>query len=554
MYIDNENELLFYNFTKNEVVEYRCKYCNKLTSKRFCVFVENPFICKTCNQKHAVLNKDWSSRYNKSKQTKLERYGNENYNNNEQTRKTCLQKYGTPVALNSSAVQSKIKQNNLQKYGCEYYFQSDIAKEKIKENFKNKSKDELNSIKEKRKQTCLERYGSEYIVTSDYFKNKSLETCLSHGYTNGGYSEQARHKIHKKYTYDGLQFDSKPELACYIFLSENNISFEYQPDISFEYMYDNKIHIYYPDFKINNQLTEIKGLQFFKDKNPNNVMINPFDRSMDDLYEAKHQCMLQNNVQIITDYSKFIDYVNNKYTQSYLDLFKNDISFPYPENDIIKKYHHSIYHANIKNKLSPYDAWQDKTLVKKCALNRLKYMGSCKPTDIVQGFNVAKIAPKVSVFKRQLAKHLIETYLNEFNLIFDPFSGFSGRMLGTCDCGKQYIGQDINQIHVDESNNIIKDLKLNAIVTQCDVFKSHGEYDCLFTCSPYNLKEIWNENETNLSCDEWIDICLTQFKCKKYLFVVDTTEKYKNNIVETIENKSHFGSNNEYVILIENSN
>ena len=37
---------------------------------------------------------------------------------------------------------------------------------------------------------------------------------------------------------------------------------------------------------------------------------------------------------------------------------------------------------------------------------------------------------------------------------------------------------------------------------------------------------------------------------KKYLFVVDETEKYKNYIVETIENKSHFGSNFEYVILI----
>ena len=48
-----------------------------------------------------------------------------------------------------------------------------------------------------------------------------------------------------------------------------------------------------------------------------------------------------------------------------------------------------------------------------------------------------------------------------------------------------------------------------------------------------------------------IDLCLKKHKCKKYLFVVDKTEKYKNNIVEIIENKSHIGSNNEYVILIE---
>ena len=40
----------------------------------------------------------------------------------------------------------------------------------------------------------------------------------------------------------------------------------------------------------------------------------------------------------------------------------------------------------------------------------------------------------------------------------------------------------------------------------------------------------------DLNCDEWIDICLKNFKCKKYLFVVDNTEKYKNNIIEEIIN------------------
>ena len=66
-------------------------------------------------------------------------------------------------------------------------------------------------------------------------------------------------------------------------------------------------------------------------------------------------------------------------------------------------------------------------------------------------------------------------------------------------------------------------------------------------------KEHWNKDndEIEKSCDEWINICLNKYNCKKYLFVVDKTEKYKNNIIETLENKSHFGKNNEYVILIK---
>ena len=37
-----------------------------------------------------------------------------------------------------------------------------------------------------------------------------------------------------------------------------------------------------------------------------------------------------------------------------------------------------------------------------------------------------------------------------------------------------------------------------------------------------------------------------------YLFVVDKTALYKDFVVETISNKSHFGSSFEQVILIQN--
>ena len=53
-----------------------------------------------------------------------------------------------------------------------------------------------------------------------------------------------------------------------------------------------------------------------------------------------------------------------------------------------------------------------------------------------------------------------------------------------------------------------------------------------------------------MSCDDWIDICLSHFKCNKYIFVVDETIKYKDKIVEEIENKSHFNTNKEYIIVL----
>ena len=70
-----------------------------------------------------------------------------------------------------------------------------------------------------------------------------------------------RRKTMKKYTYDGITFSSKPEIAYYIWLTDNNIRFEYEPNVRFEYTFDNKTRYYHPDFYLidDNVFVEIKG-------------------------------------------------------------------------------------------------------------------------------------------------------------------------------------------------------------------------------------------------------------------------------------------------------
>lgn len=221
-------------------------------------------------------------------------------------------------------------------------------------------------------------------------------------------------------------------------------------------------------------------------------------------------------------------------------------------NSIISNFHPSIWEARVGHHMSPVQCWKDRSKLEKVVRNRSIYKSKLSSQQIATGFNVSKIAPKVSVFRATLAKDLVKKYLPNVSEVFDPFSGFSGRMLGVCATGKRYIGQDISKTHIDESNRIIEFLGLNqATVQQADVFKSTGKYESLFTCSPYKLKERWNDNETDLTCDQWIDVCLSRFDCKKYLFVVDHTEKYINNIVCTIGTISHITKTNEFVILIE---
>lgn len=219
----------------------------------------------------------------------------------------------------------------------------------------------------------------------------------------------------------------------------------------------------------------------------------------------------------------------------------------------IRNFHKSIYDAHVKNKMSPREAWEDDNVLKKIIANRLIYANNVDPSKVLAGFSITKLAPKVSVFNPVLAKYLITRYLDDYNMIFDPFSGFSGRMLGCESLGKYYIGSDINQLHVDESNQIIQELNLmHSTVIQKDIFSYNDEshYDCLFTCPPYYNQEVYGAEDMFKSCDDWIDYILSKFKCDKYLFVVNTSDKYKNNIVETIHNTSHFNRYDEYVIVI----
>ena len=262
-------------------------------------------------------------------------------------------------------------------------------------------------------------------------------------------------------------------------------------------------------------------------------------------------------------------YSTNELLGSWKSLVKMNCNDEYHQNmsmntrvgdRLINHFHPSIYHAHRGNNPSPYDAWYDDLLLKKVIENRMIYVNELNPNKILQGFNVCKLAPKVSVFSAAKAKMLINKYLSDATEIFDPFSGFSGRMLGTVALGKKYIGSDINDRHVRESNDMIGFLRKNAIdvnatVIDADIMTSTGSYDALFTCPPYETKEVWEKsNGEQLTCDEWIDVCLKRFDCKKYLFVVDKTEKYKDRIVDEIVNKSHLGTNTEYVILISRDN
>jgi hypothetical protein len=218
---------------------------------------------------------------------------------------------------------------------------------------------------------------------------------------------------------------------------------------------------------------------------------------------------------------------------------------------IIRNFHKSIYSAHCGNFPSPLEGWNNDEILKKAILNRLIYINNVDPSKVLRGLYISKLAPRVSMFNPVLAKYITTKYLDEYSTVFDPFSGYSGRLLGVTAAGKRYIGQDLNKCAVSEANKIISTLKLSqATIIHKNTLYDNGSYECLFTCPPYNKKEIYADESEFKSCDEWITECLTRYKCDKYVFVVDSTENYKNNVVETLMITSHLNPVTEQIIVI----
>lgn len=543
---------------KTTNVFFTCEKCGKCSCIQLKSFIKNKtLICSACKTidtnemrygyKASFSNPDVQSKVHESLINKYGGVGLACQEIKDKATETNVKKYGAPNPLSLNTEPYKKRNETVQKkYNVSNVFQEEQVKEKCKKAWinnygvDNPSKSE--KVLDRIEKTNLKKYGVEWFSQTPEFATLR----------------------NTKFMYDSKSFDSSWELAFYIYCIDNNKTIT-RPTKKFAYDYNGTTHYYHPDFEVDGKLYEIKGPQFFK---KDGTMQNPYNHELDGLFEAKHQCGLKNGVIFITneDIKKYFNYVNSTYTKDFINLFKKNLPFPYPNVElkdksdfgIIQHFHKSIYHANRHGKRCPYDAWLDKDLVLKSALNRLRYKKRCKPSDILQGFNIAKIAPKVSVFSPKLAEQLINRYIPNADIIFDPFSGFSGRMLGAFNCGKQYFGFDINEDHVMESNEIIEYKKIGDMcsVELKDILSSKTkDYTylrgtALFTCPPYNNKEQWGCNEQYKNCDEWIDLCIEKYKVDKYLFVVDKTEKYSDKIVEVIHNKSHFGCNDELILLI----
>lgn len=331
--IHNMTPQQYYDIHLKKDKENICVICGKETSFRSFIKGYNKTCCsacrykktvletqKTCQEKYGTNNGGWSKEsQEKIKKTFNEKYGCDYFNNRVKYKQTCEERYGTDSVWKIETVKNKSKETMKNKYGVENILSLESVKKQIEQTnlikYGCKRPLQNKTIKEKMNNTCLEKYGVSNPLASKELRNKGKINYFNKtGYWHNSQNPENNKKRNKRYKYNNINFDSSWELAYFIWLTDNNIIFEYQPEpLKYYWEGDNKFHKYYVDFKLENEYVEIKNNYLY-----NNMIIENNSKE-----NAKYHCMLNNNVKILIDCSEFLEYVENKYGKNFLEQFRN---------------------------------------------------------------------------------------------------------------------------------------------------------------------------------------------------------------------------------------
>ena len=374
--LKNEHKEYSYNRIRASFI---CSKCGVESIKTFrCINVN--FLCSACMRSITHSTPEYRERY---KQSLINKYGQDALlkvpDIKERAKQTYLSRYGVENPFQYEPFKEKSRQTNMANLGVQYPGQSIECRKKGTETYFNKtgfthnmlnpeSKNRVKSstlrhfgaigtasplIKEKQIETIKQKYGVESYSQTDEFHEKFQATSMKHyGCPHPTQSSKIQKKIkmtmrerygceycmqniavrtksmsnryRRKYMYNNIMFDSTWEISYYIWLTDNNIPFEYHPDIAITYEYNGKTCLYYPDFKVNDELHEIKGNHFFKNRKDASELVCPFDQSRDAKCAAKYKCMIENHVKILVynDIKPYIDYVKRVYGTHYLSSCK----------------------------------------------------------------------------------------------------------------------------------------------------------------------------------------------------------------------------------------
>lgn len=319
--------------------EYTCETCGKQFTRKKSFKAGEKVLCIGCKRKEYFKEhpEALEASLQHKAQTMLERYGVDNPSKSTVFKKKISEKLTEfyRVEDNKSKALAKKEATNVERFGVKYPSQDPrIVKAYCDKQVKEKGyvgwqnsdlqkaaeeKAHSTEAKSKRKATWKKNYGVDHPSKHEAIKQKKVDTYKANtGYDHPQHNPEIIHS-NKGYLYKDIHFDSSWELAYYIWLTDNNRSFLYHPNMYLEYVdKDNVTRKYQPDFLIEGVFYEIKGDQFFNEKE------EPWNQYTKDFWWEKYNALVNNNVVILRekDMRNYLKYVKDTYGKSYLKSFR----------------------------------------------------------------------------------------------------------------------------------------------------------------------------------------------------------------------------------------
>lgn len=465
-------------------------------------------------------------------------------------KQTCLDRYGVENPSYSDEIKFKIS-TNVKKAFAEHPEYQLKAQQTYFERTGYLNPMQNPEVKDKVKQASIDKYGVDNVFKLPEFRQKSKQTSLLKYGVEFPMQNKTIHakQCSKKSSYrgcDGTPLDSSYEVLVYDYCIRNNIPIQRSYPIKYEY--NGKNDTLFIDFVIDGFLVEVKGEHILDGYFDNQPGYTPIDTRLK-LY-SQHKVILVTGSSKSDLFSRScgLHYSKNNSCNQLigidLGLFKQP-QFPYKSDRP-----DCFYDTKVRHSKSCFDSFNDEKIRWDMIKNRIMYSGGfIDASKIVTALNVTKKGQQPSWFSYSFAKKLLNKYSHN-RVIVDPFAGWGTRCRAATDLYRSYIGIDLNprlvEWHQSVGNNVIlQDAKEFNFEGSCDVF----------TCPPYSDTEIYFEGQdTSLSECDWISIIMKNIpNADKYIIVCKQVEEaFSQYVVDTKVNKSHFGTNTEYVLVIPN--
>jgi hypothetical protein len=280
-----------------ENIESRIKKCNEAIKEKF--GVANVFQLEEVK--------------NKSKKKKLEKYGDENYNNGSKAVITKRELYGDDYYTNMLEAQ-KVK-TFIKKYGVDHPLKLDEFKDKQKATVQEKygvdNVSQNEEVKSKRTDTILERYGVENASQSEEIKQKKKDTSMENfgvDHHLKDYNRLQKHlmisyKVHK-YKETELTYQGSYEYYFLECLEKRGLLNQVANGGSFEYEFLGQKHMYHTDFFFIGQHIEIKSGWTY-DGNGTNLSLKELNHTKWDAVTAAGA-----SIRVLKSKKEILEYIN----------------------------------------------------------------------------------------------------------------------------------------------------------------------------------------------------------------------------------------------------